>query len=651
MTAKMIPTKDLIDVVNSLSNLAASQVATLILQQPTLPRVIVATLRSLTREVLSNGGSKTPTKPFEAVVKILEEAAQSSDPSLARRLIPTPDSILNLAILAASSTNQNLDARIRALVPQLIDRYAADDVLIAAAQAVKESLSQGNSTVYRSVRIASALLQFLPASPAQGAQKSAREKERKSCIDELTGSIRDAYEELRPSEVQNDQPDVLATKVALLDCAFNHLARVTAEGDVDRLADLILKLAGIFKDEGPVESPLQLPLLADVTLARRQLYDSTKNLLSSHTSSPSSQEGRTEALKALEKAQGLAQKCTSKSFASGNKTDLASISPSWLAVTTYYKVKQNNAANSYSNAIDHVSTPASQANPQIPASLLGLVEAILPHLAAKKAKLQTILAKPEYRGRSDEEVVQMLLEEQETDAEAPQRSRSPLASAAAQVPSAPRANIFDDQPLDSSRLRWAGGRDETDAKTPAPLSPTMRSAILARVQAQQAEESQVGEEWNPFAEEDAATRGREVGFEEELEEEDDERLNRRQAISNIGGSKGNARDWVRRLEDYETSSTAGEDSDQEMATREDKGASSASPSSASAVAKERAAERVLIQAYAEHGPSLFEKTPEKRKSEARRTLKTDLERVSGRVYDDALVESWGTMFGRNVSTT
>lgn len=101
-------------------------------------------------------------------------------------------------------------------------------------------------------------------------------------------------------------------------------------------------------------------------------------------------------------------------------------------------------------------------------------------------------------------------------------------------------------------------------------------------------------------------------------------------------------------------------------------APAASSRPSGSVLAERAAERILILAYARHGPALFASPPSGkdkakakaeagegaapsatvRKSAARQALKRELAGVGrqGKEWDDHLIESWGRAFEKNVST-
>lgn len=295
--------------------------------------------------------------------------------------------------------------------------------------------------------------------------------------------------------------------------------------------------------------------------------------------------------------------------------------------------------------------------------LLDLVSAILPHLSEGtegELGLRKRLVAGRYQGKSGEEVVQMLLDEEENESGLPveetlevvQEMRSPTPppfnTSTPRNPIPSRANVFDEQPLDMSRLRWGGSAQPTAEETA--MSNDLKAQILARVEAQERE--QLEEEWD-LEEGNGAGRGyqigQEVGFEEELEEEEDfepKGIHRRQGISTLGGPNGQARDWTRRLEDLSDE----EDSEQDdLTAMEGKGVPASAPSSslppansASNVERERSDERILVKAWSTLGEGLFSK--DARKSKDRKNLLLEL----GGGWDDHRVESWATMFNRNV---
>ena len=187
------------------------------------------------------------------------------------------------------------------------------------------------------------------------------------------------------------------------------------------------------------------------------------------------------------------------------------------------------------------------------------------------------------------------------------------------------------QPSDETvRLRRIRHQDGTVGG----LSDDLKQLILAGEDADSNDE----QDDDPFAELRGDTQ-REAGFEEELEEVDEPAgIWRRQNVSRLTGVRANARDWRRRLEDYEESE---EEAEEEHASSSTKGALQP----ISGAEAERAGQRTLIRFYADHGKAPFERTQEARKSAGRKQLKELL----GSTWDDGTIESWCVMFERNVS--
>ncbi|PWN18322.1 hypothetical protein BCV69DRAFT_314841 [Microstroma glucosiphilum] len=647
----------------SLSTIAASQLSILILQQPQLPRLLSRALQTLSLAVLSRDWPvEESSKATDSIIRLLENAANSEDPSLAKRLLPTKDATINLCILGNDSYSQ----RIHNLLPHFIDATISEELLSAAAESCRGSSSDRPSQLSRAVRIADALLRHLPTpvkqqshsrTPQIGSDQVAAQIK----ADDIAAAIASKYAELGSSS----SADVLSCKVHLLDAASSLLQRYLASGQTNRLATCAVSLTSAA--QGPSTSSsdsaqalISLPLLVDLLLARTELASSLRTALSSPASTPAEDQTRQTALAGLQAAQEDTAAAASRANQAGDKTDLGSLGGGWETLLQSLQQERLQERETESSArrraqskgkdkVTNIDQPA-----EVSPSLLGMVEAILPHLAADESRLKTLLSKPKYSGKSDEEVIQMLLDEDTEDgvhseaAAAPQSAPHPISASASPPPTAPpskprRANIFSDQPLDSTRLRWGGNGDSTDQVAPIqPISGSLKSQILARVSAQTAEEEAAlrGEEWNPFS----TNTTQEVGFEEELDEaeEEDERLNRRRGIAQIGGESGNAREWRRRLEDLSDEEEEEDDDEEQSAAK------TLSPSAAAGgAAAERMAERVLILAYSQHGPALFAREASSRKSASRRDLKKELEAKTGKAWDDSLVESWGTMFERN----
>ncbi|CAO1616159.1 unnamed protein product [Parajaminaea phylloscopi] len=525
-------------------------------------------------------------------------------------------------------------------MPQLIDRFASEELLIAAigSIATTDGQPEERERLFRSVRVVSALLHSLPTS-APGRTSAQRENAAK--VDELADVLCSTYSRIDATSTSLSNHIELQLRVAVLDCAAAQLARALREDSPHRVTKLILTLSG-----QAAKSSTSSRLLADLVSLQPALFE---RVVAPLRSSAGSSKEATQAL-ALIDGSGSQQR------QAGQKTVDAradTVSPHEVVQTLagLYRASQPERTLQDSERNENVT----QTDDAIPASLLSLLEAVLPDLARDGFRLRRMLQGPKYRGKSEEEIVGLLLDEPEqgsgddwpTEAEPVHKKREmqqPV-EAAPKAQGKARANIFDEQPLDATRLKWNrkkdADHDDTQGQLNAPLPDTLRSAILARVKAQNSEAQEAGEEWNPFAALDAGAHGQEVGFEEEVDDSETEALNRRLALSNIGGPRGNARDYVRRLEDFDSSSTAEDSSEPEDSQHR---SATATPSGA---AQERESERLMILAYSRHGAQIFEKTSAARSSAARKRLREDLQGATGRTYDDALIESWGTMFDRN----
>lgn len=516
-------------------------------------------------------------------------------------------------------------------------------MIFASIQALRQSDEEqkgSSAQVFRAARITAALLSFLPAPPQQQRRGASESAASSSLVDQLAPVLTAAYARLG-ADVSS-----MATKVALLDCATALLKRVLREADgAHQVARIVLKMnQQASPSTASGEALVNLSLLSDLAVVQSAIVERVRKAL--ETIHGEEQSDTVRAHSALEEAHRSAR-------GTADTSNLQGRGRGWKTLEAHLRSQQSGAAE---KALDVAKATANgkgkrradDANSyEVPASLLATVETILPHLAADPAKLRTSLARTMFRGKSEEEVVEMLLDgagldqaEDEDEDERGQRAASPPTPPAPIItPANRRANIFDNQPLDATRLRYAGGFEGDDAvkaKSTGKLSPSLRAAILARVQAQDAEQDAAKEEWNPFAEEEKRLVGvRQAGFEEELDADEDE---------DNAARSGQGRGYSARGErSYDGSSSADEGSDAALPQ-----GPSAERGGAATVAAERAGERILILAYSSNGPSLFARNDAAvRRSLARKALLADLERSTGRKWDDSLVESWGTMFERN----
>lgn len=614
----------------TLSQIHTSQLSILVLQQgPFLERFLSSTLRKLVHRVLDCDWISTEHEPFSAVLRLLENASRSADPTLVKRLLGANavQSVVDFAVLAGNAS-PSLAQRVEKVMRKLVDAESVGQYLDAGLMAAQNALNQGNMALQRRTsRVLSALLRVLPIPSSRKAPTPI------PAAQDLATTIAASH---RAIDVSWNGIQASATKLALVDAAAALLGRLVVTAQKEQLASVVLRFVD---DEGDQNQP------ASSTSRRKPLVDAPL-LVDLCLAAPPALLDRIEgSLRGAELASTAFRQARdgSKSLTNSFRTDLASLSPAWSELVDEYKqLRLRKSSKGKARAPVQVAEPS--------ASLLAMIDAILPDLAADHQRLRRILSRHKFQQKSDEETIQLLLDDQDTededsDAELAVPLEDPIATSNIYQPSAvvpTRANVFDSQPLDESRLRYGGAsKVDTDATT-TDMPASLKASILARVQAQDVEEHAAAQEWNPFADEERGA-SRDVGFEEELEDEED-RVNRRFAVSNLGGERGNAGDWRRRLEDYDDESD-GEDED-----GEDDDGNATQTSTTAAVSSERNAERILILAYSRHGQQLFNKDVSTRKSAQRKALKAELESTTGKAYDDNLIESWGTMFERNVSS-
>lgn len=661
------------DILQTLSAIPAKQLSILVLQQPQLTSFLTATLRKLVQRVLEQYAVPTDLDAFQAILRVLENAARSPDPTLPKRLLGgRVESIVDFTVAAASvsgATQPTLAKSLHKVMAKLVDPVAANKYIEAGAVACQAELDSGNATTQsRSARIVAAHLRLLPIAKPLANKQSGRFRPAPDASQPgdddaaamLAGVLAATHKSL---DVAWNGTQAATAKVAVIDAATALLIRLVRSGSPSALATAVTAL----EDGSPGTSPsssasssstsavrqtvrplVDASILADICAASNtQLADSIATVLREKSSTEEQEQVRATAVAALDRARKAAADLLPLS-SSQSRTDLASLGSAWADVVEHYKDLSLRAAR-------RAEKGRASASFEPPASLVAMIEAILPHLAADPTRLRRILSRRRFADKSDEQVIQLLLDDEgsasESDEDLPEPPiPEPIATsniyqpAATPPPTNARANIFDEQPLDASRLQWTKAHKEDYSNS---MPSMLKASILARVKAQDAEDEEAAsQEWNPFADEERDARSRDVGFEEELEDGDD-RINRRMAISYLGGERGNAGEWRRRLEDYEES--GGDDADADADTGDDATRPSTPTTTATGggAARERAAEKILILAYSHHGSALFTRDAAARKSPHRKALRAELEAATGRPYDDALVESWGTMFERN----
>lgn len=521
---------------------------------------------------------------FENIVLVLEHASLSPDSSLPRRLLNSFNAIVDFTFLA-DGVPSRLRHRAKRMLWMIVDPINADEFIVAAAQAAVRSLEQSQLDVIRhTVRVLAALLALLPL-PKQGGKGAASvDVARTASIDEVAAPLAAKYAALVPADcAAEDIPwEILAAKVDIIDALAALFARrleqrLGVSSIVVHLEDTTPRTAQ--GSQGPL---LSLSLLSDVILAGPVLHGRINGSLQTRTPANANEQGqRQQAQQILAAADAAGQPWISASVPRDKVTHLGG---GWAVLRSQVKrgvTQHRSGAVSKGKGKARAITPETDGD-VVSASLIATLEAILPDLAADQPRLRRILRRPAFRNRSEEEVVQLLFEDQAEASESSQDEADDALAAPSKVEAPPaigrRANIFDEQPLDASRLRWHtnDGRDTAAGESLSqPLPSSLKASILARVQMQNAAELEAaregeGQEWNPFAEEEAALLGssREVGFEEDLElESEQDRINRKVAVSNLGGERGNAREWTPRRDVGESESE--EDGDDDARSEDD----------------------------------------------------------------------------------
>lgn len=647
---------DIAALLQTLSRVDPSQLPLLLLQQPSLPRVIATALRKASAEVSTNEGipSRATAALYLSILSILEHAAQGDDPSLARRLLPSHRALLDfvyLSTLEYDSQSSSSLMRARRLARSMVDPITSDEYTIAAVKALQSQTEQGSSLaaspeVRSTVQLVTSLLVVLPIGRTGGAktQETDIEKRRQDGIDEVAETSVMAYEHLSTSQHEN-RVTQLATKAAWIDLVSALLSRRVEQHNSQRVARILCSVSSTNPPAASISLSTQplvdLPLLEDVLMAVPHLEGSLRTAISASTS-PSDKEERARALKVLDTTMASLR---SKALV-GHSGNLSRVGGGWSDLISHYQQRESLLRPSDQRASPGPSRRGKERalddreEELVPPALLETLQALMPDLAADEAKLRRILRQSKFHGRTDEEIVQMLFEDPSdpTQQELINDVRDqPVAAAASSSsrPMNPRANVFDSMPAPSESARIGGSLSKSSELDTMPTS--LKASILARVQAQVMEDKEAEEqEWNPFVAEERGMMGREIGFEDELEED--------------GSSNTGATMMVRgRFQDDEDTA---EDSDAPPAAPTTGRDTPTGPSSnsTSSVASERLAEKLLITAYHQQGPQLFARGDASvRKSAARKALREQLSRETGRVYDDQLIESWGVMFERNVS--
>ncbi|EPQ30654.1 uncharacterized protein PFL1_01555 [Pseudozyma flocculosa PF-1] len=664
-----LPPRAIVDLLCTLAALSPSQLALAITQKPEIGTLATSALHQLALCTVSQplpAPSAVQHDATSAILTILTALIERGDPSLARKLIPTPGSVIDLTLCAAASRA----GQARDVLERLLDVHTTAELVEGLEAQINQRLAfdpakvDEDSAAYRCASLRSAariLASFLTACPLPTLRES------HAAIRSLVTVLSSVYLDTLPAMAQVlGNVDAAQLDGSAFEAAPWQLHWLTAKVD---LLQAIYRLLWVCLDRSsPLAQHDELKSTVLVTVARpiasvngrsgASIPLLTADLLEDLTSCFAL--GPLVASAGLQNAKAKAVVTRIDSLES-NRSSMATskfTGAGWAALQRV--VRQRSQASEAKGKSRHMdgAEATGQAGFSPDETLLVTVNSILPHL--EMDRLRVILARPSFRGQSAEEVIQRLLEGDEGEQDARPAAAAPATPAPrptspTYVPPEPtatstrklvksRANVFDDVPLDLSKASWnqAKGKD----KDVGALSSDLKAAILARAEANSDDED---EEWNPFAE---AAQQRTIGVEDELELDYEGRELARAGRRGGGGGDdddddGEGEDGGAEPEGLQR--RMGTESDDEDDEDESTAATAATAATAqpSGAERERAAERVLIRHYSRHGGPAFAKDAATRKSAQRKELRQQLDGVGGRRWDDGLIESWATMFERN----
>lgn len=591
-------------VIEALTQVPSKELVILLTQHATLPRLITNSLHILATSAVQNGlkGLQNEQQKYaDQIANILRRLISRGDPSQARRLVPTHASLIDLAVCTNSKD----------ILARLVDEKGSEDILKAAVTAYNTASSTKDiGSIAPAAKVLARLLYALPrwkhASnvTARKGQTSKASYPNSKDVEKLFDSLQKSYSSIKlATTITAADESKLYSKVSIMEATWALLERQVSidalqASDLDRLLNN--------STNGTGATPLlDLPLFLDLALIKPVVPLLRKiGARSQH----------------LDSLAGRVQKLSSE-----DGSNISSLSSVWKQVFDLTQRESDAQGTSHSN---------------IDSELLSTITAIMPQWEQHLDQLKDKLSKSPYLDQSNDLIIQMLLDEGEPkvgDVGAPSTSTVPAQALDPMELLRQRANVFDDDPLEDSKLIYGGKKGKgRNAKVAlgSGLSDEMKAAIIARAEAPDSDEED-REEWDPFAESSGMNR-LEVGFEEELDEEGD------QYAGNVS---------IRRpAADEEGSEEEQDDIEEAEADGRHGGAGHGTIHSNTAktnVESERAAERIMITAWKESGPTQFEK--QQRGSSIRKQLIARLNDIptSNKKWDDQLIESWATMFNRN----
>lgn len=595
-------------VIEALYQVPSKELVILLTQHATLPNLITSSLHTLAIDTIQSGLKglqKDQQKHANQIANILRRLIARGDPSQARRLVPTHTSLIDLAICTDSKD----------ILARLIDEKGTEDILKAAINAYNTVAStEKEEHIIPSAKILARLLHALPRRK-YGSNNSTRRGQASKAPSPTSRDVEkllDSFQKLFSSIVINvplreTDESKLHSKVTLMEAAWTLLERQSSIGCISS-ADVERLLTNATNGTGT--TPLNdLPLLVDLALVKPVV-----TLLRNSSAHSQALDGLEERIKKLKVEESDSQNMIRQSSAWKQVLDMS---------------ERDFFEKDSSHSI-------------LDPELLSTITAIMPQWAHHLDRLKEKLVKPPYQDQSNDLIIQMLLDEGES--EIIDTGRSSLSTNARKEVDPmellrQRANVFDDQPLESSNLHYGGRKGKgrnMDITLGSGLSQEMKAAIVARAEAPDSDEED-REEWDPFAERNEIPT-LEVGFEEEFDEDGEgDRYADNLFVRKPAADEDRSEDEEEDIEEAEIDGHHGGAGHGTIHSNNGK----------TNIESERAAERIMITAWKENGSNLFDK--QQRGSVGRKQLIARLNDIStsNKRWDDQLIESWATMFNRN----
>lgn len=671
--------------IDLLSRTPTSQLAILLTQHPSLGPHLSSTLRLSARSALTDstayfgnnnnddddddGGGVELRKTTEKLIDVLHRLAGRGDPSLLKsRVFASAETCVDLALAAsASSSSASTSAKVASLLAFLLTRDTTDELLDAAFSALEGSIERKGENGERSTRaarIVATLVGLLPVYSARPLLRKGREEasdERGEEEERRGATLQHAYEnataKMEAGAHEAERARLMHTKVSLLDAAWGLLHR-RGTSAMARAATFCALASPSSSRQTPASAskragtPLvDLPLLLDLALVRPAMIEEMQSLATSAGEPASRDEVEVRTL--LKRLQIDLSTIAMQSHQQGSSVPpLKDVGGGWSVLQDELRRAKSTAKKGKEAGEEE------QDDGERIRALVEGVLVVLPHLQRDVDGLERRLrSAPKFaQATTVDHVVALLLDEQQEG----QRLLSERAASFEDGQSLP--------PLVSSTALSYGkrkGKGRNFQVGGMGLEEDLKRSILERAERPDSDEEEEREVWDPFkaaqVEIDAAGKGQRrqrAGGDADADDDDDALFD----DDDVGAGPSAARGRLRREEgddDSEEDEDEHDNRDGGEARRESKprGVPATSASVADdgqekakqSVQAERKAERILIAAYKEAGAGLFHK--DARKTKARKNLVDELNQAASgsKKWDDGFVESWATMFERNVS--